>query len=287
MSRTTSSPERSQAHARTVKIVTRYATVTDFIHGFCGAVDERHVLVGLTVTHEMGSTLRFSVHLADGTPVFRGVGRVVALHHTRERRAPVLARVELDALRAESRVMLQRLLLARQAVLIARASDAAAFGNDIPDYARVALPRVAPLPPPQALATGTRPAAPLLVSFGDEVAAPTLVAFGDEAVETMASTKVIVAASLMRTGAPPRVADADSEPTRLLTVPSRAKTAEARASACPAAVPSVVVSRDTERVFTSAAQPVAPRWSAARSFVTVMLASVVIAALVESALRFL
>jgi hypothetical protein len=156
-----------------LRIVTRYASVSDFIHGFCRSLDERHLLVGLSRHHAVGTPLAFEVCLVDGRPLLAGRGTIVELIHSR-RRADVLgARVAVEHVHDGSLTMRRCLLLARQALLLTQAADAAAFDGDIPDFARLSSSGE-----PSQLALGTQPRA------------PTLSAYGEEPVSTMTSTLV-------------------------------------------------------------------------------------------------
>ncbi len=67
---------------RAVRVVTR-ASMAEFIYGFC----HEHLLLSLRRPRPQGSTLRFSVMLASGTPVFEGIGRVKDVHASRPERA--------------------------------------------------------------------------------------------------------------------------------------------------------------------------------------------------------
>jgi hypothetical protein len=145
-------PRGARSSAPHVTVATRYRSVSDFIHGFCRSVDERHVLIGLSRDHEVGSRLDFTACLSDGRAIFRGRGTVVERVTSRKHPGVVGVKValELDALADESRTMHRCLLMARQALLLAQAADAAGFDGEVPEYVRGALPRLAAGTQPQA-----------------------------------------------------------------------------------------------------------------------------------------
>ena len=103
---------RAQPPTR-LKIVTRYATVGDFIHGFCRAVGHGHVMVGFKGAHPFDSLWRFTICLANGTPVFEGVGRLEEIIPGRDEESGVGARLALEWLDSESSAMHRALLRAR------------------------------------------------------------------------------------------------------------------------------------------------------------------------------
>jgi hypothetical protein len=238
-------------HSIPVRVNTGYITVDDFIHGFCRALDERCLQLGLTKKHPIGSVLKFSVHLANGRAVFSGSGRIVEQVNSRNKRAVMGVRIEIDELQDESRTMRRCLLMARQALVLANAADQISFGPELPDYAKSSLPHVLATPPPRprVLPSGTAPPA---------LTAPALTSIGDEQIETMASTKVIVSQVKSPTPPLPSVIVADS----------------------------LKVGQQTERVCVSALAPAAPRRPAWAPALLILVAAITLALLVGAALHF-
>jgi hypothetical protein len=264
-------PGRIASSAHSLRIVTSYASVADFIHGFCRSIDEAHMLIGLTRRHPVGTRLHFVICLVDGTAIFDGSGTIVELVPSRRRAGVMGARLALDEVRAESRTMQRCLLMARQALVLARAADSAGFEGDIPEYARV-LPN--PFDPLPQLARGTQPSAPTLPSVGDE------------RISTATATQV---AGVIHCHPAPVLTsvgdDTESEATRLLAVPVAAVSGQDGASS--SAIPALFGPHDTERVSLleeSALAPPPRRWRTAMAF---LLVSAALALAAGSALGYL
>jgi hypothetical protein len=117
-----------------LRVVTPHASVAEFIYSFCRVVDQQHMLVALKRPRPQGETLRFSVCLTDGRPVFEGVGRVVDLHARRGGEPATGAKIELVALDHESRTMHICLMMARTATPPRRLqADAVVPANPVGD----------------------------------------------------------------------------------------------------------------------------------------------------------
>ena len=140
-----------------LQINTSYTSVAEFVRGFSGMVEANHVLVSLDAPRPCGSLCRFSVRLADGTPAFEGLGRIVEIDTVPQDRGAIGARLELVSVDEGSRAMHTRLLMARQE---ADADEDALFDGVTTMFARGTIPMFArpqlPLQPPPAEEETTR-----------------------------------------------------------------------------------------------------------------------------------
>ena len=109
-----------EAKPRGLRIVTRYATVADFVRGFAKAVDREHVLVAMSKSHPFDSTWLFEFCLADGEMVFGGIGRLVEILPERDQHGRMAARLRLMWLGPESKATHEALLRARRGSDLAR-----------------------------------------------------------------------------------------------------------------------------------------------------------------------
>jgi hypothetical protein len=100
---------RPGAPPRRLRIVTRHATVHEFVRGFARYVDDGHVEVALSAVHPFDSTWLFSICLVDGRPVFEGVGRLVEILPGRDVHGRVATRLALVWLSSDSSAMHQEL----------------------------------------------------------------------------------------------------------------------------------------------------------------------------------
>ena len=100
--------------ARPLRVVTPHQSVAEFIHRFSRVVDEHHMLVALKQAREPGQMVRFSVQLADRTPVFEGVGRIQRVFAAADGSANLGAKIELVLLEGESHTMHRCLRMVRE-----------------------------------------------------------------------------------------------------------------------------------------------------------------------------
>ena len=96
-----------------LRIVTRCESIDAFIGAFRHLVSEHHLILALRAARPVGTRLRFSIRLADGTPVFVGAGRVVECLEGAGGRMARL-KVEIVVLDEESRTMHLCLLMANK-----------------------------------------------------------------------------------------------------------------------------------------------------------------------------
>jgi hypothetical protein len=99
------------AAGRTLRIATRWDTVHEFIAGFRRLVSEHDFVVPMTAPRTRGATLRFSVRLTTGAPVFEGVGRIAEVYGGSSE-APGPVKIEIVMLAEESHTMHLCLLMA-------------------------------------------------------------------------------------------------------------------------------------------------------------------------------
>jgi hypothetical protein len=109
-----------EAKPRRLRIVTRYATVADFVRGFAKAVDRDHVLVAMSKSHPFDSMWLFEICLADGEMAFGGIGRLVEILPERDPHGRIATRLRLMWLGRESKAMHEALLRARRGSDLAR-----------------------------------------------------------------------------------------------------------------------------------------------------------------------
>ena len=127
----------SAGATKSLRIVTPFRSVVEFIHRYCSMVDEHTMAVALEQARPRGASLRFSVHLADGKTMFQGSGRILSLEE-RGGGASLGATIELGELDDESRTMHRCLLIAAKVAGTGTMRTVAARPPSEP----------APLPPP-------------------------------------------------------------------------------------------------------------------------------------------
>lgn len=134
------SPLRPTIEVMVMRIVTRCTTVEEFIVAFRALCTERTLFIPSAQARATGIETGFSLRLADGTPMLRGLCVVLASWPTADNpyRRPGV-RLGIRSLTAESRHLLHRILRARGAPTVDLRGDT--IKTAVPSPHPTAVPR--------------------------------------------------------------------------------------------------------------------------------------------------